>query len=528
MAHRFAASLLCALLLLVGAGRAEEGSFDSNGVRIHYVIAGKGEPVLLIHGFVANAQFQWVLPGIFKALAKDHRVIALDNRGHGKSGKPTETEKYGTEMVEDAVRLLDHLKIKKAHVVGYSMGALITGKLMVSHPDRLLSATLGGAGVLPEGVKMPPFVEKLADSLDKGEGIGPLLTALTPPGKAKPSPAVIRQANRLLVGDNSKVLAAVVRSWKTLGVTKEQLKANKVPVLVLIGANDPLMESVDLIKDDLANVKVVVIDDAGHMTAFSRPQFLRSLRKFLEENRQRKKEKVLPKDSEFVEVDYAKIDRRIAKEPKYNASPRYALFLFDPKGEFRVWAVLDKSKADAPHYDVLYFDMNGNGDLTEEGERFTGAYDEKTKTLCIAVGKLAVLHTKLVHTDLKFLTVERHDYKGFWFSMKWNGTDAVDGGYTHFSTDNTIYSTSAKAAPILRPTILGPLGFLIPDKLTLPIGDAKDVQFIVGNPGSGPDTWCAVHEHFLIPGKDRIIATLIAKDAAGREVRVRTEIKKRC
>ena len=146
MTPRFAWALVCGLLLLPGVGRAEESSFDSNGVKIHYYLEGKGEPVLLIHGFAVNAQLQWGLPGIIKALAKDHRVIALDLRGHGKSGKPTEVKQYGTEMVEDAVRLLDHLKIKKAHVVGYSMGALITGKLLATHPDRLLSATLGGAG----------------------------------------------------------------------------------------------------------------------------------------------------------------------------------------------------------------------------------------------------------------------------------------------------------------------------------------------------------------------------------------------
>lgn len=233
-------------------------------------------------------------------------------------------------------------------------------------------------------------------------------------------------------------------------------------------------------------------------------------------------------DLEYVEVDYTRIDRRIAKEPKYIASPRYALFLFDPKGQFRVWAVLDKSKADAPHYDVLYFDKNGNGDLTEAGERFTGKYDEAAETLSIVVGELAVPGTKLVHTDLKFYTAERHNYKGFWFSMKWNGVDWVDGGYAPFSSDNTTYSTTAEKAPVLRPTILGPFGFVATDQLVLPIGGWKDVQFIVGNPGSGPDTLCAVHQNFLIPGKDRIIATLIAEDTAGREIRERTEIKQHC
>ncbi|HZV07296.1 MAG TPA: alpha/beta hydrolase [Gemmataceae bacterium] len=284
MLRRLPLAVFCTLFLTSNIGRAEKGSFDSNGVKIHYVVEGKGEPVLLIHGFAVNAQLQWGVPGIIKALAKDHRVIALDVRGHGKSDKPADPKKYGTEMVEDAVRLLDHLKIKKAHVVGYSMGAVITGKLLATHPDRLLSATLGGAGVLPEGVKLPPFVEKLADSLEKGEGIGPLLEALTPPGHPKPPQAAVQAINRTVVGDRSKVLAAVVRSWKTLAVSKEQLKNNKVPTLALIGADDPLRESINLIKDELANLKVVVIDDTDHMTAFVSPKFTQCLRKFIDEH----------------------------------------------------------------------------------------------------------------------------------------------------------------------------------------------------------------------------------------------------
>jgi pimeloyl-ACP methyl ester carboxylesterase len=292
MLHRFAPFLVCGLLLVPGVGRAEEGTFDSGGVKIHYFVEGEGEPVLLIHGFAVNAQLQWGLPGILKALAKDHRVIALDCRGHGKSGKPADPKKYGTEMVEDAVRLLDHLKIKKAHVVGYSMGAVITGKLMATHPDRLLSATLGGMGVIHEGMEWPPFVAQLADSLDKGKGIGPLLVALTPPGKPKPPEAVIEQANRMLVGNNGKALAAIVRSWKTLAVSDKQMKANKVPTLALIGANDPLKKNVEDIKDRLANLQVVVIDGTDHLTAFASPKFIKSLSKFLDEHRQRKKEKV--------------------------------------------------------------------------------------------------------------------------------------------------------------------------------------------------------------------------------------------
>src|SRR5205085_6565387 len=138
---------------------------DANGVKLRYQIEGQGEPVLLIHGFTANIEIQWGLPGIIAALSKDHQVICYDCRGHGRSGKPHDPKQYGMEMVEDAIRVLDHLKIQKAHVVGYSMGAMITCKLLVTHPDRLLSATLGGAGGLQVGGDLR-FIDALSDSLD--------------------------------------------------------------------------------------------------------------------------------------------------------------------------------------------------------------------------------------------------------------------------------------------------------------------------------------------------------------------------
>jgi hypothetical protein len=231
----------------------------------------------------------------------------------------------------------------------------------------------------------------------------------------------------------------------------------------------------------------------------------------------------------FTELDYKKMERSIGKEPTYVGAPRYALFIFDPQARFRVWAVLDKSRADLPYYDVLYLDRNGNGDLTEPGERFVGTYDEKLKTLTIHVGDLAVPGTKLTHTDLRFITVEPHGYAGFWFGMKWDGKVAVDGGYGKEGTILTAYAASANKAPVLRPTPLGPLSFRFWDaEVALPIGKARDVQFGVGNPGSGPDTFCAVDEHYLIPGKDILVATLIARDREGKEVRSRTEIQKHC
>ena len=71
-------------------------------------------------------------------------MIALDCRGHGKSGRPDNPTAYGAEMGRDVVRLLDHLKIQRAHIVGFSMGAFIAGHLLTTDADRFLSATFVG------------------------------------------------------------------------------------------------------------------------------------------------------------------------------------------------------------------------------------------------------------------------------------------------------------------------------------------------------------------------------------------------
>jgi pimeloyl-ACP methyl ester carboxylesterase len=291
MQRRIGLALVCCLFVLPGLGRAEEGYFDSNGVKIHYVVEGQGEPVLLIHGFTSSIQGQWGTPGILKELAQDYRVIALDNRGHGKSDKPHDPKQYGVEMAEDAVRLLDHLKIDKAHVVGYSMGGTITAKLLVTHPDRLLSATLGGSGGIREAA-VPPRYEVLAESLEQGKGFGPLIEYLTPAGKPKPTEEQIKLINeRLEAANDTKALAAVIRGIKDLAVSDEKLKANQVPALALIGEIDPLKKGVDELDGRLANLHVVVIDGADHITAFMRPEFVKELKDFLGKHRQPEKGK---------------------------------------------------------------------------------------------------------------------------------------------------------------------------------------------------------------------------------------------
>lgn len=265
--------------------KAKSGSFDSNGVKIQYVTAGEGEPVILIHGFTASAMMNWQQPGVFDALAKNYKVVALDNRGHGRSGKPHEKEKYGVEMVEDIVRLMDHLDIERAHVVGYSMGGFITGKLLATHPDRLITATLGGAGWSRKDDARGKLINELATSLEEGHGIAPLIRHLTPPGDPQPTEEQLAGMNQMILLMNDPLaLAAVARGMGDLEMPEQALRENKVPLLALIGNRDPLKDGVDAMESVAANLTVVVIDGADHMQAFSRSEFLEALEGFLAEH----------------------------------------------------------------------------------------------------------------------------------------------------------------------------------------------------------------------------------------------------
>jgi hypothetical protein len=234
----------------------------------------------------------------------------------------------------------------------------------------------------------------------------------------------------------------------------------------------------------------------------------------------------------FQVVDFEKIERKIANEPAYVANPLYALFLFGPKAEARVWAVLDKSKPELDYYDTLYLDKDADGDLTDTGEKFTGQYNERGARAGIAMtikaGDLPVPGTDRVHRDLKFSTIAKTGRKGIWFTMLWCGKEVISGGATRTGMDSTCWAPSPGQAPILRPTAEGPLSFAIwggPAKPILKISASTRLSFMIGNRGSGTDTLCYVSDKFLIPSKDRIFATVIAKDQKGRTIETRSEIR---
>lgn len=223
--------------------------FVVKGEKIHYLVAGKGEPVVLIHGLHSSAEVNWKNTGVIKELAADHQVIALDLLGHGLSDKPQDEAAYGLQVVEDIVLLLDHLQIKQAHIVGYSLGGIVAVKLMASHPDRVLSGTVGGMGWLREGSAL----QKVWGLMPRRQG------GLTP--------------------------AAFVKSIGKLAVTEADLKDIDIPVKVLVGDRDPVKQ---LYVIPLHQVRqdwpVVEIADAGHINCILKPQFRAEIARWVKLN----------------------------------------------------------------------------------------------------------------------------------------------------------------------------------------------------------------------------------------------------
>jgi pimeloyl-ACP methyl ester carboxylesterase len=283
MAKRRFRFALMACAVLAGSARAEDLFFDSAGVRIHYIVEGKGEPVVLIHGFGANIDVNWGKPGIIRALAASYRVIAMDNRGHGQSDKPHEPDAYGGRMAEDVIRLMDRLQIRKAHIVGYSMGGTIVVTLLGTHPERLRTAVVGGAGWSGGvGEVWKGMIDRMADSIEQGKGLGPLISALAPGGETPVGADQVEAANKLLMSRNDPVaLAAVLRTMFAAQPAEERLRANEVPVLAIAGEKDPMRGWAEALGRLAPHVEVVIIPGANHMSAVTDPLFPSSVKAFL-------------------------------------------------------------------------------------------------------------------------------------------------------------------------------------------------------------------------------------------------------
>jgi pimeloyl-ACP methyl ester carboxylesterase len=270
------ATYLCTLFFKKGA------FFQVNGVLLYYVEAGEGAPVILVHGLACEHVANWMLPRVFQRLSKRYRVIALDNRGHGKSDRPYDPMQYGLEMVDDVVRLMDHLGIAKAHVVGYSLGGFITLKLALKHPQRLLSAAPCGAGWTANPVEELKLLYNLSEDLAQGRGITALLKWLQAPNKPLPAP-VLWFINRMTCTLNDmKALSCLLRKVPMLVATESEVRGNVVPCLAIVGEDDHMKLFADQLAGAMPNLELLVLPRCDHITTLLSRKTVPALMAFLD------------------------------------------------------------------------------------------------------------------------------------------------------------------------------------------------------------------------------------------------------
>ena len=246
--------------------------FHHGAVELAYLDEGHGEPIVLVHGFGSSKEVNWVQPGWFATLkGAGRRVIALDDRGHGRSTKLYDPADYHTtKMAEDVHALLDRLGVPRADVMGYSMGARIAAFLAFAHPDGVRTMVLGGLGKhLIDGVGLP---ESIAEALE-----APSLDDVTDPqGRMFRAFADQTKSDR-------RALAACIRGSRQV-LTGEQAASIKTPTLIAIGTKDPIAGSAEELAAVMPNARALPIPNRDHMLAVGDKVFKAGVLQFLQEN----------------------------------------------------------------------------------------------------------------------------------------------------------------------------------------------------------------------------------------------------
>ncbi|MEC9368243.1 MAG: alpha/beta hydrolase [Pseudomonadota bacterium] len=243
--------------------------FDSDGVDIAFIDEGEGDPVLLIHGFASNVRTNWVDTGWVTTLTRaGYRVIAIDTRGHGESEKIHDEAAYGSHlMAGDARRLLEHLGLRCADVMGYSMGARITAFLAIGAPERVRSAVFAGLGLnMVRGVG----------------GAGPIARALEADSIDDVTNATARTFRAFAESTHSdlKALAACIRSSR-VKITPEHLAKIRCPVLVAVGTEDVIGGPAQGLADLIPGAQAFDIAGRDHMKAVGDRSYKERVLEFL-------------------------------------------------------------------------------------------------------------------------------------------------------------------------------------------------------------------------------------------------------
>ena len=185
-----------------------------------------------------------------------------------EAGKPEDPAKYGPgRMEQDVIEMMDHLKIKRAHIHGYSMGGAITGQLLAHHPDRMITAAFGGSGIRevdPAWVAKVPKDVKGKDELED-----------------QASKDLAASSNR-----DEKAFAAIRKALEGQPPLQIDLTNITTPILAINGEFDSPNAKTARMKRELQNFKNVVLPGKSHLTAimagYMPDEYLKTLVEFID------------------------------------------------------------------------------------------------------------------------------------------------------------------------------------------------------------------------------------------------------
>lgn len=236
---------------------------------ISYLDEGEGDVILLIHGFASNAKTNWIGPGWVQLLVDSgYRVIAMDNRGHGGSQKFYDEAAYTLEnMAKDAARLLEHLNIQKAHLMGYSLGARISSTLASHRPELVHKLILAGNGY--------NMIEGSFDSSDIHQG----LSADTLED-VKTKIGIEFRSFAELTGSDLKALAACIMGGRSY-IDKSLFESLKPETMVIVGTEDTVAVDGERLAAIIPNGHFEPIPKRNHMNAVGDKVYKEKVLEFL-------------------------------------------------------------------------------------------------------------------------------------------------------------------------------------------------------------------------------------------------------
>ena len=245
---------------------------DLGGVRLSWLEAGSATsaPVLLLHGFASSAEVNWSLTGwIDRLVQTGRRAVAVDHRGHGMSQPFYDPADYGPDIfAADTVALLDYLKIEKADVIGYSMGARIALWLAAHHGSRVRRVAICGMG------------EHMFGGRGNNDSIARALEAEDPDDLTDGTARDFRRF-ALRTGSDLKALAACIRPSRTR-ITPSDARQVTVPTLIAVGTNDEVAGDPGPLAELIEGAKVFRAEGRDHMKATGAPEVKRAVIEFLD------------------------------------------------------------------------------------------------------------------------------------------------------------------------------------------------------------------------------------------------------